>query len=86
MSNLTVRGLHTFAVGQAQVLVHNTSGSDPASLPFGGEEGAKWILQSLRTARDFARSIGETELVNKIAYQLERTEALIAKHYPNIIK
>ena len=25
--NLTVRGLHTFAVGRGQVLVHNASGS-----------------------------------------------------------
>ncbi len=31
--NLTVRGLHTFAVGDAQILVHNVSGSVPSGNP-----------------------------------------------------
>ena len=38
----TVGDLHTFAVGDAQILVHNVSGStpapDPANLPWGGRK------------------------------------------------
>jgi RHS repeat-associated protein len=33
--NLTVEDLHTFAVGEMQVLVHNTSGTGPATPPAG---------------------------------------------------
>ena len=31
--NLTIRGLHTFVVGESQLLVHNTSGSEGSDIP-----------------------------------------------------
>jgi RHS repeat-associated protein len=64
--NLTVVGLHTFAVGEAQVLVHNTSASDLANR-----------VQELRDIIDrFGTDCGESRQALK---ELAEIEAKVAK-------
>ena len=53
--NLTIRGLHTFAVGENQLLVHNTSGTRPYDIALAGGKHAG-------TLRNYSgRSAGEIE-------------------------
>src|SRR5262249_46548041 len=52
--NLTIRGLHTFAVGEMQVLVHNTSAS--GGPPNGGKPD-RMSPGNLEKARELSRKI-----------------------------
>jgi hypothetical protein len=87
--NLTVRGLRTFAVGNSEVLVHNSSGSppagpDPASQPYGGPENALRLREMTRQMLEIARQMGDGQLAGQIASQLERLEMAILRQYPGL--
>jgi hypothetical protein len=76
--NLTVRGLHTFAVGNAQILVHNTSGS----VNFGnfGGDGAQAPTGVAQRVLDNLEQL-HTEAIEKSWNALEAENAALSEFW-----